>query len=658
MKTELSSFDVLALVKELQILNGARINKVYQLSAQELKVQLNIKGFGRGELVIEAGRRAHLTQFPKPSPEQPSGFAMALRKYLGNAVVKEVRQIGFDRIVEIGAESGEGSYKLIVELFGKGNVVLSSKENRIIAALKPQKFKDRDIVPKAIYAPPPQRVNPLEITSEEIKSTINDSKLDLVRALATKLGLGGLYAEEVCLRSGIPKNKKGITEEEAEKIFKAIKRLKEAIGTEKPTIVFENSKPLDAVPLKLKFYEGKLAKECDSFNSALDEYFTKCEIESIEETKEKKFREAFDKLKLRLKEQAQSYRTNAKAVEEQKKLGDLIYANFKLAENILSAVSGARKTLSWGEIEAKLREGKEKIPEAKAVKKLLPKDNSIVIDISGIEVALNLSKSVSENAEAYYSASKKAKEKLLGLVEAINATVEEIKKLKQRGKEAFEVPVAKPRRRAARQKEWYEKFRWFFSSDGFLVLGGRDATSNEVLVKRHMNSEDIFVHADIHGAPAVVIKSGGKPVPEATIQEAFDFGAAYSKAWKHAIAALEVYWVAPEQVSKTPEHGEFVAKGAFIIRGKKNFGRGKVEVAIGVKIDAEAKVIGGPKSAIEKHANYFVTVVPGRKASQEVAEEIKKRLAAAASTEEKEKIEAIDTKEIQEFLPGGGSEVR
>ncbi|NOZ76289.1 MAG: DUF814 domain-containing protein, partial [Euryarchaeota archaeon] len=196
----------------------------------------------------------------------------------------------------------------------------------------------------------------------------------------------------------------------------------------------------------------------------------------------------------------------------------------------------------------------------------------------------------------------------------------------------------------------------------FLVLGGRDASSNEVLVKRYMEDSDIFVHAEIHGAPAVVIKTEGREVPETTIQEAFDFAASYSRAWRHSVFSLDVYWVRPEQVSKTTEHGEYVTKGAFIIRGRRNFGKGVVGLAIGVRLeDGEtpvARVIGGPPAPIEKEGRYPVHIIPGRMKSQEVARQIKARWLDEAREELRGALEAVSLEDIQEFLPPGGSELK
>lgn len=657
MKTEMSSFDILAAVNELLELEGARLNKVYQVSPQELKILLSTK-LGRQELVIETGRRIHLTEYPKPSPEKPSTFAMTLRKHLENAVLTGVKQVAFDRIVELSFRKGGGEFNLIAELFGNGNVVLTDKNKKILAVMKPHRFKTRSLVGKAAYEYPPQRFNPTQASKDELMRIINESKSDVVRALASPLGLGGLYAEEVCLRAGIEKNKEKITDEEASRIFDALSELKNSIGREKPVLIFDGDAAVDVVPLKLRLYEGKRLQEFESFNKAADEYFTKYEIERVESLKEAEFEKEISKIEARLEEQKQTLEKYKSIEEKYKEFGDIIYVHFKSIQNILAALFNAKKRYSWEEIAKKIEEAKEKTAEAGMIKKILPKERILILEPNSNEIKLDLKKSAAQNADFYYAKSKKSREKIAGVEESIRNSEAKIRELKERGMEAIEIKEKKPEKRKARKKEWYEKFRWFVSSDSFLVLGGRDAASNETLVKKHVISSDVFVHADIHGAPAVIIKTEGKEVPEATMQEAFDFAASYSKAWKYNIFGLDVYWVNPEQVSKTAEHGEYVAKGAFVIRGRKNFGKGKIDVAVGVKLENGIKVIGGPTSAVEKQAKYSVRIVPGRAKSREVTEKIKSKLLEKAGEEDREKIRGIALEEMQEFLPGGGSDIR
>lgn len=652
MKTEMSSIDILAVVGELQSLKGARINKAFQTTPQELKLQLNVREEGRAELVIEAGKRLHLTEHPRPSPEVPTAFAMTLRKYLGNGVVEGIAQVAFDRVVEIKC-GRDGEFSIIAELFGKGNVVLTDGEGNILTVMRPESYRDRELAIRARYKYPPRRTDPFQLSLEEFRSVIEGSKGDLVRTLATVLGMGGPYAEELCLRAGIQKDRKGLSEAEIEAVYRALQDLRSSIGRERPVIVMEDHKPVDVAAVRLKIHEGRELVEFESFNKALDEYFTNRVLGDAEADAKTRFEGRLKKLRDRLEGQRATIEKYRELEKTCKEVGDLVYANFQLVDGILAAINAARKTHPWEEIIGRLEEGKEEVPWARAVRTILPREGVLVLELDGREVRLELNKGIAENAQRYYEEGKKAREKVAGAVEAAMATDLAIENLVEKGVAPPAGP--KPRRRVVGKREWYEKFRWFISSEGFLVLGGRDATSNEVLVKRHMDSRDLFIHAEIHGAPAVVIKTQGKEVPEATLQEAFDFAASYSKAWKHSLYGLDVYWVRPEQVSKTPEPGEYLTKGAFVVRGKKNFGKGRVGIAIGV---AGEKVVGGPPSAVEKVARIAVKLLPGRKKAQEVAEEVRARLSLAAGTgEEKGEISQILPEEIIKFLPQGGAEL-
>src|SRR3989339_1414200 len=122
-----------------------------------------------------------------------------------------------------------------------------------------------------------------------------------------------------------------------------------------------------------------------------------------------------------------------------------------------------------------------------------------------MKITISLKKGMQENANDCFEASKKAKRKLVGLENAIKNMEEKLRKAKE--KHEFSMERAEILKK--RKKEWFEKFRWFFTTNNFLVIGGRDATSNEALVKKYMDENDLYFHAEIHGAPHVVLKKGG-----------------------------------------------------------------------------------------------------------------------------------------------------
>ncbi len=652
MKKEMSSFDVLAITKELKGIN-ARVNKIYQLD-NEIKIALNIKDYGRQDLIIKVGKAIYLTKYPKENPKKPTAFAMALRKYLSNGIVEDIFQVDFDRIVVLKIKAKE-TYYLIVELFGKGNVVLTDEEYNILAILRKAVYKGKELDIKGKYMFPEGRVNPFEINKDKLIEILKESKKDLVRTLATSLSLGGLYAEEVCKLSEVDKNKKEISLDEAERIISAIKDLRNRIGKDKPKIIIKDGEYVDVVPISLKFYESYSYKEFETFNDACDEYFTKLDITEIKRKIEEKYKKELDKYKKRLKSQAEGLKNAIISEKKYRSIGDLIYMRYSEIENVLNVIKKAMEKYSLHEIKNIIEKNKDKT----IVKSLNPKEKSIEIEVEGKKFKLFIEKSVHENAEIYYLKAKKAKEKINGARKAIEETKEIIKNIIQKMNKEIEREFErlKPKERKIKKRHWYEKFRWFISSEGFLIIGGRDAKQNEILVKRYMEKDDIFVHTQIPGAPCVVIKTEGRKVGEKTIQEAFDFAASYSKAWKEGLAVLDVYWVNADQVSKRAEHGEYVKTGSFIIRGKRNYGYGKLKIAVGVEINEEVRVIGGAVDAVKKHAKYYVVVVPGKMKSGKTAEKIKEILMKKANEEDKEKIKNIEVEEIQRFLPSGGHEI-
>lgn len=249
-------------------------------------------------------------------------------------------------------------------------------------------------------------------------------------------------------------------------------------------------------------------------------------------------------------------------------------------------------------------------------------------------ITLDLTKSIEENASMYYEKAKKLKKKLEGTKEALEKLNKQLKEMEEKriiqGKEQPS--------KTERKKEWYEKFRWFISSEGFLVIGGRDATSNEIVIKKHTDKNDVVFHTDMAGSPFFVVKTEGKKPGEKTLQEAADATCTYSRAWKLGMATTSVFYVKPEQVSKKTKAGEYMGKGAFMIYGKANYKENKINLAVGIK---DGVVMGGPLEAVKENCEKHVEVQPGREKTSAVAKKIQKKIGG-------------ELDEIVRVLPAGG----
>ncbi|KAM0453875.1 hypothetical protein ACHAO4_004620 [Trichoderma viride] len=125
-----------------------------------------------------------------------------------------------------------------------------------------------------------------------------------------------------------------------------------------------------------------------------------------------------------------------------------------------------------------------------------------------------------------------------------------------------------------RKQLWFEKFLWFISSDGYLVLGGKDPQQSEILYRRYLRKGDIYCHADIRGAANIVIKNNPNtpdaPIPPATLSQAGSLSVCSSEAWDSK-AGMGAWWVNADQVSKSASTGEIMPAGDFIIQGKQNY---------------------------------------------------------------------------------------
>ncbi|MFX1314045.1 MAG: NFACT RNA binding domain-containing protein, partial [Promethearchaeota archaeon] len=225
------------------------------------------------------------------------------------------------------------------------------------------------------------------------------------------------------------------------------------------------------------------------------------------------------------------------------------------------------------------------------------------------------------------------------------------------------------------KKNWYEKFRWFISSDGFLIIGGKDAISNEIIFKKYIDQFDLVFHTNFPGSPLTIIKNNeNKEIPQSTIKETSDFVASFSRAWKENWGIADVFYVKPNQISKSPPSGEYLSKGSFIISGKKNIIKnGKTELAIGLKfneIESNSntedkvfypKIISGPVQAIKEQTNTFITIIPSKSSGLtkgKLAKKIKSYYLKNVNEDLKMWVKFLSIDEIILYLPSGYSKFK
>jgi len=629
MKEALSSLDIAACVTELQSIVGGHVDKAYHPEHDHLVLAVRPPSGGKSYLHFVVGRWLHLSSKSTEMPQQPSSFAMMLRKRVTNAKIIAARQEGFDRIVVLTLQK-DGEYDLVLELFGDGNVVLV-KDGVIEQPLSSHTWKHRDVRARKPFSFPPPVPDPSKMTPDGLVELLRTSDTDLVRTLATKLNLGGRYSEEVCARTGTDKSEKAseISPDTAQALLEAILRLRDEASAAGPGyVVSKGSEARDVVPLRMRTYEDLSMDEFPSFFEAIERYLSRIPAARTEERPQRADMD-LGRLKRKLAQQEGAVQRLQDEARETQLLGDFIFARYS---EVSTALSQAKDALI-GHGDMKDIRGHVSYDKRTA---------ALTVKIDGNELVLEVKESLESNAKRYYEGAKRTRKKLEGALAALEETRNAIQE-HESGRKAAESTGR--RRHKPTKKFWFERFRWFISSEGAIVLGGKDAKSNDILVKRHLDAGDRYAHADIHGAPSVVVKMRAG-VTQETLEEACEFTVANSKAWNANIGAAAGYWVLPEQVSKTPQSGEFLAKGAFVIRGKRNY-TGKTEIKLGVgeiEFEGQRKVMAGPERAVKARSKKYVILRPGTTDKNEFA----KRLADVFE---------VPIEEILSVLPPGGVDV-
>lgn len=373
MKTETTSLDLHFIVKELQLLVGGKVDKLYEQKEdrKSFMFRFHVPGLGKQQLKLMVPNFVYLTDFKEQFPDVPPGYCMFLRKRLGNARLRRIEQVGFERILELEFETKDQKYIMIIELFSKGNVILCNPDYKIVSPLENKNWGVRTVRGGIKYEFPPKQTNTLELSEGDFSEIIKKSKKNIVKSLAVDFGLGGLYAEELCIRAKLDKEleAKKLDDKQIKKLHKEINKLHSA-ATHKP-VLYENG---ELTPFVLEQFKDVKNKAFKTFNEALDSELSKnlekAEIKSQEDVKKEKE----NKIQVILDEQEQRIDGLEKSISENTKKGELIYEHYNDVKQILELLKKARDKYSWEEI-------KEKIKDHKIIKEIKEKEGKIIVDL-------------------------------------------------------------------------------------------------------------------------------------------------------------------------------------------------------------------------------------------------------------------------------------
>ncbi|NMB78742.1 MAG: DUF814 domain-containing protein, partial [Methanomicrobiales archaeon] len=511
---------------------------------------------------------------------------------------------------------------LAVKLAQTAAAALKAHDADVEIIERHHRFKEREVVPGVPYVL--SAADPT-VSAEALRDFLQKDERDLVRALAIGCMLGGAYAEYVCAQAGLDKTMPASSADPG-RIYDALESLLFAVQKNRsPVITGKHCEPVN-------FEKTETAWTYPTFSEALEVFYPLTKKEK--KATSRPFIPKEDRIR---KHQEAAIRKFDDTIKKTDEIVAAIYENYQFITNLISTLDSASQRLSWQEIEKHLRGAQS--ADAKKILKFFPDEAAVEVDI-GKKVKIYVHEGIEQNAGRYYDIIKKYKKKKEGALAAMAKTV-----VKKPQKRRDIIPL---------KKLWYHRFRWFITSDGIVVLGGRDASQNEELVKKYMTGGDLFVHADVHGASVVIVKGKTERMDEVA-----QFAASFSGAWRSGHASADVYSALPNQVSKTPESGEFVARGSFIVRGERTYMRNiPLACGVGLMLEPNTAVIGGPPSAIRDKVKAYVELRPGQFEPNDVAKKVLRILKEKIGEDDAKALKNIlNTESVAAFVPPGGSDI-
>ena len=656
MKVTLTTHDIYALILEMQSCLGYRVLNIYDINNKTICLKFNDINSIKKYLLIESSSKFYMLNQFSCVNDFPSSFASKLRKHLNNKRIECIKQLNLDRVIDIQFGTGLLEYHLICEFYASGNIILTDNTYNILTLIHPYTYeKEVKVCVGKIY-PITYATNKLDLTLESFKLMINNEyeKIDkkmTVRQFIMKTQLI-LYSpniiEHCLLINNIDINKiinESFSIFNDEIIIKLIDSIKILFNNETKFAGYYNKDVF--LPYLYEQYKKDKFVITETFTEAVTSYFEK--IEKLQTKEEIKIKEKAIKLS---KEEKVLYNINKQIEGFDKKINNI---DNKI-ENISLNMILVQDFLNGNQDSANL---------IVLIEHIIHK-NIVKFKYNDFEYSFNISSSLHENINNLYKEKKTIIDKKNRAIIVLqkNNNKKKIMNDKILSNKIIEI-------KGQIKDNWFEQFNWFITSDGFLVISGKNADQNEQIVKKYMENNDIYIHSDVFGSGSCIIKTKNikefSEIYPKSIIESCENLISHTKAWKSGIPD-KAYWVNSTQVSKTTESGEYISKGSFMIRGKKNYiNVDKMELGFGIlfKINGKddfdvhgesnieyAMPIMGPYSSMSKY-KFKVKVIPGSQKIKKVLQNVMTTFNKKGNIYEKASIKKITNDSTQRVLVTG-----
>ncbi|MDH3191102.1 MAG: ribosome rescue protein RqcH [Nitrosopumilus sp.] len=564
---------------------------------------------------------------------EPNRLQKRLRNDLLRLKLKKIEQVGSERVAYFTFAGFDKEFVIVGEFFGDGNILLCNNKMKILALQHSIDVKHRKLGVGLEYVPPPNNGLDIFNISESDFDELKTSDLTGAKWIGRTLGLPKKYAEGIFEIAKVDSKKicNEFTIEEIKKIYETTKEVVTHVVTGKHEPIIIHNEKTEVLPVNLG-KSGQNITQVNSFIEGLDIVFTEDIIEKGKAVQTSGSEKKVKELESQIKEQE-------KAIEIVKEKSNYIT---KVANLLFEMISKGILSIEDPRTQEMLENHDSKIIKEKGI--------SLIV-IHNQKIQINSKSSLQSIASVLFNEAKRQSGAVKSIEQIKENTLKKLEKLQNKTEsEKNEVIISD-----IRKKNWYERYRWFFTSDGLLAIGGRDAASNSAVIRKHLGKNDKVFHGEIHGSPFFILKDA-ENAPISSMNEVAHATSCFSRAWREGMQGMKSYWVNPEQVKKSAPSGQFLPKGSFTIEGKRNFiGVPSLKLAVGIISQNDTYLLtSGPVEPIRKNSICYAIIEPHGSEMVETAKKIKIEF----SKLEEEIVKDISIDDFVRVLPAGQSQIR
>ena len=603
MKSHMTNIDILYMIHELtkNIIDN-RVDNIYEINHKQYVIKFVDKDKNKTFIKINSG---HYFYAIKEKPDNciniPNSFCMKLRKHINNKKCLYLKQIGSDRIIIISFGFDTILYHIIIEFYADGNIILCDENYKIIANVRNYKNNEIDIKVGNIY--PVQyfdNTSQLKKINKSILYQYYETHRNIMNnmyhtfkdcELIIKLGLTIIKHCSIQSNNNFDLFYQYIEDFINMFCYDTIQLSENDNNNNDDNnenysyyIYDENNKLIDVCPILYSFYKNNKHIKINSLSKAYHQHFQELNTDKKQKTiKKKKDKNRIDNID---KSNQSRIRHLDNKIDNIDKVIEWIYENLKPLENLLRFIKNNSKcnTIDYLQSNYMIYHFHDI-----QIKKIDYNLNHIILfdKFIKLEITLNYVLSIHNNINDLYDIKKKLTYKKDKTIIENQKIIDKIKKEMIKNTNQLNNKDNTIEYQFKTSSYWFQQFHWTITSNKLLLIIGNTAEQNELIVKKYLDDNTHYFHADFNGSPSGILfypdknnKNNDDYIKDRL--DANEFLLSHTKLWKDKIYD-KCFYVDNSQLSKTPPSGEYINQGSFMIYGKKNYlSNSQYEMGIGL----------------------------------------------------------------------------